>query len=279
MFKRQTTGSVVCASCGYLVGVSDDKCYHCGRRNPGLWGFAPALRRLGHDLGFVPFVIGACVIIYGLMLFAARASNEFTLSPSNGALFLFGASGAGPMFYFGRWWTLLSASWLHASPLHLLFNVLWIRQLGPVIAEFYGPGRMIIIYTVAGVVGFALSSAMWFVPSPLPFLRGSELTAGASASIFGLLGALVYYGRRSGSRQVHAQAMSWVLFAGVFGLILPHIDNFAHAGGFIGGYVAGRLLDPLTPERVNHLAIALVCLVLSGLAILASIFHALPFFR
>src|SRR5215831_11655546 len=66
MFKRQTTGSVVCASCGYLVGVNDEKCYHCGRRNPGLWGFGPLLRRLGTDMGFVPFVMGACAILYAI---------------------------------------------------------------------------------------------------------------------------------------------------------------------------------------------------------------------
>ena len=53
MFKRQTTGSVVCASCGSLVGVNDDTCYSCGRRNPGLWGFGPMLRAFGNDLGFV----------------------------------------------------------------------------------------------------------------------------------------------------------------------------------------------------------------------------------
>ena len=52
MFKRQTTGSVVCASCGSLVGVNDDTCYTCGRRNPGLWGFGPMLRAFGNDLGF-----------------------------------------------------------------------------------------------------------------------------------------------------------------------------------------------------------------------------------
>ena len=57
MFKRQTTGSVVCSSCGSLVGVRDEKCYNCGRRNPGLWGFAPLLRSLGNDLGFVPLVV------------------------------------------------------------------------------------------------------------------------------------------------------------------------------------------------------------------------------
>ena len=117
---------------------------------------------------------------------------------------------------------------------------------------------------------------MWFTTfSADP--QGSYLTAGASASIFGLLGALVYYGRRSGSRYVHAQAVSWALFAGVFGLILPHIDNFAHAGGFLGGYLTGRILDPLKPERINHLGLAVVCLVLSILAILVSIVEALPY--
>ena len=54
MFNRQKTGSVVCASCGSLVGVRDEKCYNCGQRNPGMWGFAPMLRSLGNDLGFVP---------------------------------------------------------------------------------------------------------------------------------------------------------------------------------------------------------------------------------
>src|SRR5262245_353074 len=101
MFGRQKTGSVVCASCGYLVGVNDDRCYHCGRRNPGLWGFAPALRRLGNDLGFVPFMTGICVIVYVLSLFASRGdigtSGLGMLSPNGGALLVFGASGAWPL--------------------------------------------------------------------------------------------------------------------------------------------------------------------------------------
>ena len=53
MFRRQSSGSVVCPSCGRLVGVRDEACFNCGQRNPALWGFAPALRRLGNDLGFV----------------------------------------------------------------------------------------------------------------------------------------------------------------------------------------------------------------------------------
>ena len=68
MFGRKTSGSVVCPGCGSLVGVNDQKCYSCGRSNPGLWGFAPVLRRLGNDLGFVPLVIGASSVMYVLTL-------------------------------------------------------------------------------------------------------------------------------------------------------------------------------------------------------------------
>src|SRR5215831_18473114 len=108
MFGRQTSGSVVCTSCGYLVGVNDEQCYHCGRRNPGLWGFAPVLRRLGHDLGFVPFVTGTCIIVYVLTLIWSRGSIESTgltnlLAPNQTALVVFGASGAWPVFLLDRW--------------------------------------------------------------------------------------------------------------------------------------------------------------------------------
>jgi rhomboid protease GluP len=280
MFKRQTTGSVVCVSCGYLVGVNDDKCYHCGRRNPGLWGFAPALRSLGHDLGFVPFVTGMCIVMYLITLLwggTSMGGGAFgILSPSDFSLLVFGASGAAPVFGYHRWWTVLSAGWLHAGLLHIGFNLMWIRQLAPAVAELYGPGRMVIIYTVGGVVGFVASTlaGFFFTFMPLPNLRGGQFTVGASAAIFGLLGALVYYGRRSGSSLIRGQALSWAMMGFVFGLLMPGIDNYAHAGGFVGGYLTGRLLDPLQPERVNHMVGALVCLAISILAIVVSVLHA-----
>ena len=284
MFRRQTSGSVVCVSCGYLVGVNDDKCYHCGRRNPSLFGFAPALRTLGHDLGFVPFVTGLCALVYGLSLLKGGISMGGGLfgflAPSDRSVFDFGAAGAGPVFVYGRWWTLLSASWLHGSLLHIIFNVMWIRQLAPDVGELYGPGRMVIIYTVAGIVGFAATSIagyyLAFLPPPF---SGAGLTVGASASIFGLLGALVYYGRRSGSRHVHSQAISMAAMMFVFGFIMPGVDNYAHAGGFLGGYLTGRLLDPLKQEQINHIAIAVACLVLTVLAILASLLQPYTSYR
>src|ERR1700744_3822271 len=131
---RQKWGSVVCPSCGNLCGVNDESCYTCGRTNPGMWGVAPALSRLGRDLGFTQFVIWGCVIIYMLTLVADPNGMQFNgllgfLSPSPRSLFLFGESGAFPVFRYGRWWTVLSAGWLHGGLLHIFFNFLWVRQL------------------------------------------------------------------------------------------------------------------------------------------------------
>ena len=283
MFRRQTSGSVVCVSCGYLVGVKDDRCYHCGRRNPGLFGFAPALRSLGHDAGFVPFVTGFCGVMYVFTLIAGGINLGGGLfgfmSPAGLSLLAFGASGADPVFGLGRWWTVLSASWLHASLLHIFFNLMSIRQLAPAVGELYGPGRMVIIYTIAGVTGFTTTSlAGQFLPFPWP-LGGAPLTVGASASIFGLLGALLYYGRRGGSSLIRGQVISWAIGMFMFGFIMRGIDNYAHAGGFVGGYLAGRILDPLRPEQVNHIFIAIICLALSVLSVLVSFVHAMTLLR
>ena len=277
MFKRQTTGSVVCASCGYLVGVRDETCYHCGRRNPGLWGFAPALRSLGNDLGFVPFMTATCIFLYVMSLIATGpgvlqgGGMMNFLAPANYWEVFFGASGAVPVYEMNRWWTPLSASWLHGSALHILFNVYWIRQLAPGVAELYGPGRMVIIYVLAGVLGFLTTSTAGVVFANVPILHGASITVGASASIFGLLGALVYYGKRGGSSMIGSQAWSMALFMFIFGFVMSGVDNYAHAGGFAGGYLTAMWLDPLKQERVNHLLGAVICLALSLLAILASV--------
>jgi len=278
---RQKWGSVVCPSCGTLVGVNDQQCLTCGRRNPGLWGFGPFLNRLGRDLGFTQFVIGACISLYMLMLISdpngISTGGLFNfLSPSSRTLFLFGESGALPVFAFGRWWTVLTAGWLHAGLLHIFFNLMGIRQLAPATSEMYGPSRMIIIYTIAGITGFTAST---LAGAFLPALGGAGFTVGASAPIFGLLGALVYYGRRTGSSVVGDQAKSWAVTLFIFGFFFRGVDNWAHLGGFVGGYVISKLLDPLRPERVDHLIAALVCLIVTAAAIVFSIVDGLGFLR
>jgi rhomboid protease GluP len=286
VLNRRTSGSVVCPSCGSLVGVRDDKCYSCGRANPGLWGFGPALRNIGADFGFGNVVIGACVTLYAItLLMSGNAIFQVSgimslLAPSTSALFLFGASGAIPVFTFGRWWTVLSAGWLHASLLHIFLNMYWVRQMGPAMTEILGPSRTVIIYTVGGVAGFALSSfAGAFLPA-IPFLHGAGFTVGASAPVFGLIGALYHYGRTSSS-MAKQMAQSIVIQAVIFGVIMGNsgIDNFAHLGGFAGGYFGSAFLNPMTRERGDHMIIAAVCLVLTVLSIVVSILTGLSLFR
>ena len=274
---RQKTGSVVCASCGSLVGVNDEKCYSCGRRNPGLWGFGPVLRRFGNDLGFINLILYGCIAMYflSLVLTSVLGGNVLgggvfsMLGPHPNINYLLGAAGADPVFGAGRWWTLLSAGWLHGGALHILFNMMWVRELGPSVAEMYGPARMVIIYTIGCIAGFVLSSFMGAYASIPRF--GAGLTVGASAPIFGLLGALVHYGRRGGSSLVGSTALNYAITMGIFGLLFPGIDNAAHLGGFVGGYLASMWLDPLKRERMDHFVIAAVCLVATALAIFASV--------
>jgi rhomboid protease GluP len=278
MFKRQKTGSVVCASCGTLVGVNDEQCYGCGRRNPGLWGFGPALRRLGANFAFIPMIVYGCSALYTISLLLTvknggdvMGGGMFSiLAPNRGAVLLLGVSGAVPVFGLGMWWTILSAGWLHGSALHILFNMMAMRQIGPATEEIYGVSRTVIIYVVSSACGFLLSSVAGAVMPPLPIIGGASYTLGASAAIFGLVGALMYYGRRSGSSLMTSQLTSWVMSMVIFGVVVPGIDNYAHAGGFAGGYLLAMWLDPLKPERVNHMIVALICLGATVAAIVAS---------
>jgi rhomboid protease GluP len=276
VLKRQTSGSVVCPSCGRLVGVKEDVCSHCGRRNPGLWGYTRLLQVLGQDFGVERLIIGACAIFYLLSLLIDPAGIRMSgllsmLSPSIESLFRMGASGAVPVFGYGRWWTVLSASWLHGGLLHILFNMYMVYQLAPAVARLYGVGRMLLIYVVSGVAGFLLSSFagayLVFLPS---FLQGARFTVGASASVFGLVGALLLYGRKGGNRAMTQQLWNWVLMLFIFGFLMPGIDNFAHLGGFLGGYALARWLDPLRPERPDHMLAAVVAVALSLLAVIVS---------
>jgi rhomboid protease GluP len=250
-----------------------------------MWGLAQVLRNVGDDFGFAALVMWACGALYLACLATNPAGVQTSgllsfLSPSIESLFLFGASGAVPVFGFGRWWTVLSAAWLHGGVLHILFNMMWVRDLAPATARFYGPGRAVIIYTTSAVTGFAASSFVGaFFPFLPRFLGGAGFTVGASAPIFGLVGALLYYGRRGGSSYIGQQAKSLAITMLIFGFIIPGIDNWAHAGGFAGGWLAARWLDPLKPERADHLLVAIGCLVLSLLSIGFSVVWGLELFR
>ena len=259
---RKTSGAILCPSCGRLTNADAPACLVCGRRNPGLWGFAGPLRALFRRRSFVDVVTVACIVLYvasllidpGAVLQSRGLLSMF--SPSGQALLDLGATGALP-WQLGHWWTVLTAIYLHGGPLHILFNVLWIRQLGPAVEELYGPARLVVIFTVAGVLGFVASN-----------LLGYGLTIGASGSIFGLLGAMVAFGQKRGGTfgaRVLRQYGQWALLLFVLGFLMPGVNNVAHAGGFVGGFVAGLVLalaEHQAESAVDQL-LAAACLLLT----------------
>jgi rhomboid protease GluP len=267
---------MMCPSCNQLVGVNDEACYSCGRKRPGLFGFAAALGGLKLDDVLVPLILWGCGALFLATLVSSGEAIRMEglmsfLAPSSASLILFGGSGAYPVVGLGRWWTFLSAGWLHGSLIHILFNMMSVRDLVPQVASLYGPARTVIIYVLSSAAGFMFSTAAGYLTLFVPFLGGGTLTIGASAAVFGLLGSLFYYGRRGGSGMIREAAKGWILSGILFGFMMPGIDNWAHLGGLVGGYFCSWWLDPMHPERGDHMVIALICLALSVAAVLASI--------
>jgi rhomboid protease GluP len=249
-FMRKRTGAVVCPGCGRLVDVNEPVCPYCGRPSPGMFGYGPAFQRLLGRFDLSVAVIGGCIVLYVLSLVIDprsifRMAGMFDiLAPSSGALAVLGMTGGFAMQQ-GRWWTVLTAVFLHGSLLHLLFNMVITRQFLPHVVELYGSARAWVIFVVAGILGFAVSNLASGVP-----------TIGASGAIFGLLAALIVYGRRT---HQHAVAQQLWLSAGMmflFGFVMPSVNNWAHAGGFAGGFVAAEALS-FSGRRESALLLAL----------------------
>jgi rhomboid protease GluP len=158
--------------------------------------------------------------------------------------------------------------------------MMWVRDLAPTTARLYGPGRTVIIYTVAAITGFTTTTlAVTFIPLLPRVLGGAGFTLGASAPIFGLIGALLHYGRRGGSSFIGQQARGLAITMLIFGFVLPGVDNWAHLGGLGGGWLAAKVLDPLKPERGDHVLVAIGCLALSLLSVAFSVVEGLRLFR
>ncbi len=261
---RQTQGSLVCAQCGKLIGINEPSCPYCGAWRPGLYGFAPALQRLvGQRLDFVSLIVMTCVTMYAISLLldlSAAFSGGGLLSiasPGTRALYQLGMTG-GIAWGQDWWWTLFTANYLHGGLLHIVFNMMWIRNLAPAATEVYGPARAFVVFNIAGVVGFYLSNEMSGAP-----------TIGASGGIFGLLAALIVHGRSRGSSMMTTQLWQWAGVLFLFGFLMPGINNWAHGGGFLGGWVAAQLMGFSGEQRESTGVIitALACIAVTALGI------------
>ena len=177
---------------------------------------------------YVTYVIMIiCAILY---LMTSISSGNFMEQNPNvlynfGALVNFNMMGNNPIELF----RLISSIFLHGGILHLLCNMYSLYILGPQLESFFGRTKFIIIYIVSGVIGNLLS---------LSFIQDNVVSIGASGAIFGLLGALLYFGyhyRVYLSGVIKSQIIPLILLNLGIGFVASGINNFAHIGGLIGG--------------------------------------------
>ena len=273
--------SMLCPACRKLISRDEPACPYCGLSNPGspVRGKMLALSRLGpEDILRILIYLNIGFYVLSLVLNPTdlgMSMNPFRiLSPSIPSLFLLGASGTDPIDGFGRWWTLITASFLHGGIIHILFNMVALWQLGPFVTREYGTSRFLVIYLLSGVGGFAVS-----------YLAGIPFTIGASASVCGLIGAILYYGKSRGGfygQAVYKQSLGWIMGIVLFGFLVPGINNWAHGGGILTGVVTGLALgyDDRKRETLLHkiLAAALAAVTLFFLCAAAALAVYIRFF-
>jgi rhomboid protease GluP len=261
--------SILCPNCSKLISADERSCPHCGVSRPGArWKNILITRGLLQSDQLIKTIIYANVGMYliSLLMNPTRmglSANPFMfLSPSNGALLLLGSTGTIPIDQGHRWWTLVSANYLHGGILHIVFNMIALRQIGPLVLREYGANRLIGLYTLGGIFGFLVS-----------YFAGVRFTLGASAAVCSLIGASLYYGKSRGGaygQAIYKQVSGWVLGLFLFGFLVPGINNWGHGGGIVGGIILGYLLgyNERTRENLFHRSLATVCVVLT-VAVLA----------
>ncbi len=268
--------SMLCPGCRRLISSDEPSCPYCGLANPGS-PIRKSLARFSFRDGdsLIQFIIyvNSAIFVLALVMKPSEMGmslNPFTLlSPSSTSLMLLGATGTIPIDFYHRWWTILTASSLHGGILHIAFNMMALHQLGPFVTHEYGTARFVIIYVASGIVGFVLS---YFV--------GIPFTLGASASVCGLIGAILYYGKSRGGyfgMAIYRQAMGWIIGLILFGLLLPGINNWAHGGGVAAGIAIGFALgyEDRRAETLLHRTVAAVCALATAGAILFTVIQAI----
>lgn len=275
MTNRQRQ-SILCPTCRKLISQSEARCPYCGMSNPGS-GFNRLMTLGGFDQPelFIKAVIGINIVMYILSFLInprmpGMGFNPLTmLSPDSNSLLILGATGKLPIAGYHRWWTLISANYLHGGLLHIIFNMMAFRQICPMVIREFGLYRTIVIYTVSGIIGFYIS-----------YLAGVTLTIGASAAIFGLMGALIYYGKNRGGlygQAIYKQVGGWVLGMFFLGLMVPVINNWGHGGGLLGGVLLALWMGyrEKTPEKPVHRILAVVCVLMTLLTLVWAAFSGI----
>lgn len=171
--------------------------------------------------------MGICFVLYVFTFF--ESANLVELNPNvlhkYGALVNFEMMDKNPL----ELYRLITSIFLHGGLIHLLCNLYSLYVIGPQLESFFGKVKYTIIFIGSGIIGNLLSMA---------FLQDTYVSVGASGAIFGLLGALLYFGyhyRVYLSSVIKSQIIPLIGLNLLIGFLSTGINNLAHIGGLIGG--------------------------------------------
>ena len=224
----------MCPHCRAFITSRDRVCPYCQetvgaraidlRDDSPIGGFIPQRNFTTVLILLVNFGFYAATVVASM-----NAGNQNAVMQLDGpTLFAFGAKFPAAIWA-GEYWRLVTAGFLHGGLVHIAMNSWAMFSLGAQVDEIYGTSRMLVIYFVSSVFGFAFST-----------LFSASLSIGASAGICGLIGAMIALGMRHHNPIGDAVRGAYLRWAGMILIIgfLPmfHIDNAAHIGGLAGGF-------------------------------------------
>ncbi|TLZ43444.1 MAG: rhomboid family intramembrane serine protease [Gammaproteobacteria bacterium] len=217
------------------------------------------------------------LVLLNLAVFVAMAASARRLGAFDPVLLFSWGANVGTVTINGQWWRLATALFVHLSLLHLVLNLWALWNVGRLTERLYGTGVFVFLYFTSGLLG-NLASIAW---------DPSNTSAGASSAIFGLFGAFLAFLAHRGSR-VPAQVVRahwfstllFVLFNLIQGTLTPHVDNAAHVGGLLGGFVLGWILvRPLEAESRQEFPFhkTVTAVFVLGVAVLVALTQVLGF--
>ena len=274
--RKEDARPKLCPACGTLVGSTATKCHQCGASMT--FGMAAATRSLSRLLPTTsPATYGILTLsclLYGVSLLATLRTSGLQAPAGGGFSALMGLGGINGqvLFRLGAslpWpgdllqpWRLIMASFLHGGLLHIGFNMWVLMDIGPQIEELYGSARYLFIYVVTGIGAYLLSSLV------------GHFSIGGSGSLLGLIGVLlaITMNRRSASMQMlRSQLIKWLIYIAIMGFMFSGIDNFAHLGGLISGFILGKIMVDRAPSSPDERRHANILGWATGLAVAASL--------